>query len=655
MDSLFINTKLCSNKNDSKTQVELMENYPGGRRRYRVRAYRPEVQLRPNEMIDLDKYKHFESNEVEYQFTAHFIHWMLRSNFLAFTLSSVGAFVLFTVIFAFVIIFVAVAVEPMCVTSQIFHMKENSNVTFMAMMNDAINLSWTTFSTVGYGMISPSTSAYFGSEKEGHKDFIEGGSCAVMGFLLSFESLVGILFISSAGAILFSKLIQFQSNAQVKFSTVMIVKYGDGVNAQDIDDLDDEDDDNNDEEEEEGENRLMDKQQKKEMTTPCPILIFRVVNLQHSSRGGGEIVNAHLNTVATVDLKNAVMSHITRSNAVFRNALGGKNEETMQVVYRGGRAYYSSRRLNPNSSSHNGNKDRWKLSSMSTDSVSTVMSSERSEVSRSTSGEGRTVRFGNLLSMTRYSSDPAKTILNANNDVSNHTKKTHKLRSSMMHLGISSKDIGFEDDILSTIKSSSLSTIKSSSLHGSDGGDGIKEYDKDKSERSFVSKEVLKENVTQVASMHLNAVLGTDITIHKEAQVEMPNLVFAKVIMTPVRHPYFRTSWRVVHTLNEESPLLSKSMRNKIKDNNGYWPKDMYTPDEIENSIDFDQFLVSFRGLSKTSGSDVYAHHVYKKKDVKVGYQFASILVQNPNGSIGVEPDFIDELKEQDGGRYLND
>ncbi len=517
-------------------------------------------------------------------------------------------------------------------------------------MNDAINLSWTTFSTVGYGAISPSTSAYFegleggdidgdgevDGEGSGHKYFTNTGSCAIMGILLSFESLVGILFVSFAGALLFVKLIQFQSNAQVKFSTVMIVKYGDGVEAQDIDDInhDDEEDEDEDDSEEHHPTSSRTKKQK-EVTTPCPILIFRIVNLLNSSKNG-EIVNAHVNTVATVDLKNAVMSHITRTNAVFRNALSGRDDEKRMNKYRSTRAFNSTR--------NNRDKDRLAQSLRPAPSGPTLMTLKEAESCRAFNSEGH-IRSNRFWGIARpNSTDTVRTNQTMHSDVSNHTKKTQQLRSSMMHLGISTKDIGLEDeDVLSTIKSTT-GTDCSDDEGGDENDDG----------EHYVSKEVKKEEVTQAAAAHLSAVLGRDIAIHKEAQVEMPNLVFAKVIMTPSHHPYFRTSWRVVHTLNEESPLLSKTMRKQIKENNGFWPRHLYTPDIIRENIDFDQFLVSFRGLSKSSGSDVYAHQVYTKENLRVGYQFSSILVQNPNGTIGVEADYIDDIKEQEGGRNLN-
>ena len=65
---------------------------------------------------------------------------------------------------------------------------------FYQQINDSLQLSWTTFTTVGYGLISPSTggSPAFLDDPEFFK---EEGSCLLVSVLLSFESLLGVLFV----------------------------------------------------------------------------------------------------------------------------------------------------------------------------------------------------------------------------------------------------------------------------------------------------------------------------------------------------------------------------------------------------------------------------------------------------------------------------
>ncbi len=144
--------------------------------------------------------------------------------------------------------------------------------------------------------------------------------------------------------------------------------------------------------------------------------------------------------------------------------------------------------------------------------------------------------------------------------------------------------------------------------------------------------------------------LQKSVNIHTDGSPDTPNLVFAKIKMDPIQHPFFKRTWSVFHTLNEESPLLTKSARKRVQENGGYWPADMNNIVDVRNSIDFDEFLISFNGLSKATGSDVYGYKMYKPKDLQVGYQFKSMLVENRNGSISVEDDDIDEVTVQEGG-----
>mmetsp|Transcript_23790 Transcript_23790/g.35371 ORF Transcript_23790/g.35371 Transcript_23790/m.35371 type:complete len:522 (+) Transcript_23790:295-1860(+) len=455
----------------------------------------------------------FQSSVVTYQFTANFLFWILKSQFSIFALFSCLMFVFITLVFAFLVI-VAAHFEPACVTSSIF---ETAN-SFVARLNDAWQLSWTTFSTVGYGMISPSTSAKFTDEM----DYLRrDGTCALISFVLSVECLVGILFVSFCSAILYSKLMQFQSNAQVEFSDIIVVKFGHGVQPQDIDDDLSITSNHTDSE-------GLDKTYAEDKL-PCPVLVFRIVNLQHSMHDG-EIVNADVNVAATVDYKNAM-------NSFFQGA-----------------------------------------------------------------------EFRNAFEDHRVSLQEANLKLNPLHSLSKMHNVSHLRNLANFHVSKKQKNSVQVDE-------------------------------------EFVVKEI---------NSHELDGLSKSIMIHTEeiptGSMEGPNLVFAKILMDPVHHPFFKTTWRVVHTLNAESPLLTKSARKRVMECGGYWPADMNNVVAVEQSIDFDQFLISFSGLSKATGCDVYKHHTYKKRDVKVGYQFKSILTANRDGSIGVEENDINEIKVQDGG-----
>ena len=515
----------------------------------------------------------------QFKLTADLINWMLRANFSTFFGFSMLLFIILTFIFALVIMAFA-SLEPRCVTSSTFQ----ANRGFIPLFIDAWNLSWTTFSTVGYGNISPSTSMIFVEDMDKYK---QSGNCFLMGTLLSFESLVGILCVSFAGAIIYVKLIQFQTRAKIKFSSIMVLKYGTGVRADDFD-YDDEESSASEEDEDDTTAALNPNK------IPCPVLLFRMANLLHS-RQNGAIVNAHVKTVATVDIKNTVIQYVTRGNTVFRDALNiGKS---IKRTYRSNRVYTShlSKRRGPSLSlnalypSKKNRKGFLSLRSMPSSEISVTEDDESDTLSKH-STETEQLRSSQL--------------------------RSSQLRSSMIHFDVSNKQMGLtNEEVLAAI-------------------DDIAEN---------ISPDVARTTVPIPG-------LGRSRMIHGETELEMPNMVFANVEVDPGKHPYFRTSWRCSHTLNADSPLLTKATREKIRNAGGYWPSELNNADDVEKSIDFDQFLVSFRGLSKATGNEVFDHQVYKMKDIRFGHQFKSILIQNVNKTIGVEPDYIDETKIQSGG-----
>jgi hypothetical protein len=104
------------------------------------------------------------------------------------------------------------------------------------------------------------------------------------------ESFVGILFASVCGAIVFAKVTRIASFAQVQFSDAVVIRYGNELSNVD-------DDENSDEE--------PDKSQEMKLSKlPCPLLEFRVINRLHSEMGG-EIIDATMNIVASIDEKQA--------------------------------------------------------------------------------------------------------------------------------------------------------------------------------------------------------------------------------------------------------------------------------------------------------------------------------------------------------------
>ena len=84
--------------------------------------------------------------------------------------------------------------------------------------NDSFTLSWTTFSTVGYGMLHPVSSGP-----------IENFICMDLNFACSIESFIGILYAGFCSAVFFNKVLRARSNAPIIFSNIGCVRYGSGL------------------------------------------------------------------------------------------------------------------------------------------------------------------------------------------------------------------------------------------------------------------------------------------------------------------------------------------------------------------------------------------------------------------------------------------
>lgn len=115
-------------------------------------------------------------------------------------------------------------------------------------------------------------------------------------------------------------------------------------------------------------------------------------------------------------------------------------------------------------------------------------------------------------------------------------------------------------------------------------------------------------------------------------------------------HPFFRRKWNIRHVCNENSPLLSQSLRQRIEENDGYWPAELNNYDAIRKAINFHEIIVSFSGTANVSGSSVYAQKVYNYVDMVVGYTFANVLAKDKNGKLIVDGTLLNDVKPQHGG-----
>lgn len=198
------------------------------------------------------------------------LHWMFRVNFVFLFMAMCLTFFALVVLFSGFIT-IAGRMDPQCV-----RIGGDEFASSGSAFADAFALSWTTFSTVGYGSTYPA----LGHENDNRTN------CFFINFICSLESLIGVLYSGFCGAILFGKVLRIQSHAQVIFSDPLLLRYGSGVSKN-------YEDANGDVSSDEETNRA-----------PCPVLEFRIVN-RLFNEPGGEIMDATINVVANINANDA--------------------------------------------------------------------------------------------------------------------------------------------------------------------------------------------------------------------------------------------------------------------------------------------------------------------------------------------------------------
>ena len=126
--------------------------------------------------------------------------------------------------------------------------------------------------------------------------------------------------------------------------------------------------------------------------------------------------------------------------------------------------------------------------------------------------------------------------------------------------------------------------------------------------------------------------------------------IFSKMMLEAGEHPFFKRVWLAHHVLDETSPILKPRVRRQIRRNRGFWPERLNNYKDVRDSLQFNQILVSLNGVSNVSASDVYAQKIYDFVDINVGYQFVNILYRDTDGTLKVDTDLINDVREQNGG-----
>jgi hypothetical protein len=112
-----------------------------------------------------------------------YLRWTFSTTFWHVILSSFVQFLGLSVFFA-ILIYIVDTQQPECISGG-SHEGRNDRIAF----GDAYHLSWTTISTVGYGVISPGMASTTG----------DGTRCMGFNVLMALEAFVGVLFGGVAG------------------------------------------------------------------------------------------------------------------------------------------------------------------------------------------------------------------------------------------------------------------------------------------------------------------------------------------------------------------------------------------------------------------------------------------------------------------------
>ena len=468
-----------------------------------------------------------------------FFHWTFRTSFSMLILAFISFFFLATGIFAGFILWAA-ADRPQCIASSAFSnlMRLEEGSTYGERVADAYALSWTTFSTVGYGLVYPQTSTEFSNQTR----------CGGLKFVCSVEAFLGVLFSGLCGAVLVAKVNRIQAHAQVMFSDPIVVRYGLGrFSAHEMDEASTVGGDDLSTDDGTGE---------KSRRWPCPVLEFRIVNkLAHQY--GGEVMDCTLHCSASIDAANCDQSVL---NAVRPQMHGRRGKRNKRKNLRG-----------------QADKKHAKKGHM----------------------RGSSLYMGEGLSLTPDTPP----------------------RPSSRKQTISKNDIDRESAV------ESVESVTSTSASDSE------------AEEAALLNPTLVETVKKE---HLEVI--------EDLSKLVPRRIFSKLVVDPDTHPFFKRVWTVQIELNAECPLLSREARKLVLENSGFWPDSLNDYQSIRNSITFNNILISFSGTSNTNASTVFAHKVYNRPDLFVGFQFANILYRNEVGALMVDKALMNDCLEQYGG-----
>ena len=170
-----------------------------------------------------------------------YINWTFVGSWSEVVLTFMISYFVIMLIFAF-FLWIAGNAQPACIVAAGAPFGEN-DVVDSTRFSDAFALSWTTFTTVGYGMIYTAVGGDFQPNGPGGMLDTEPHHCSWVVTLCTMEAFLGLLYAGMCAAILFGKVNRVQSHANLIFANSVCLQY---------EWVEEEDDSEEEEEEEEG-------------------------------------------------------------------------------------------------------------------------------------------------------------------------------------------------------------------------------------------------------------------------------------------------------------------------------------------------------------------------------------------------------------------
>jgi hypothetical protein len=116
-------------------------------------------------------------------------------------------------------------------------------------------------------------------------------------------------------------------------------------------------------------------------------------------------------------------------------------------------------------------------------------------------------------------------------------------------------------------------------------------------------------------SLPLGSSIGGTRTVsgvsYPSAHSHTSNQLYYKMHIETTDHPFFKRVWLARHILDEHSPIVKARVKHAIRRNHGAWPYNkLHTYDDIRNSLQFNNIIVSLNGVANISASTVYAQKI---------------------------------------------